>query len=287
MGVEQAGTFRIGGDRPVPRLGFGAMRITGPGVWGDPPDRGEAIRVLRRAVELGVRLVDTADSYGPEVSEYLIREALHPYPSDLVVATKGGLVRNGPGDWARDGRPDHLERAVHNSLRRLGLERIDVYQLHAVDPEVPLAESVGRLAKLRSAGAIRHVALSNVTVEQLEEALQIVPIVSVQNRYNLVDRRHEPVLERCAELGIAFVPWSPLSTGEPGQPSTTLARIARKHGATERQVALAWLLARSPVMLPIPGTGSVAHLEENCAAASLQLDEDDLRALTDLAPAPG
>jgi len=232
--------------------------------------------------ELGVRLVDTADSYGPEISEYLIREALHPYPDGLVIATKGGLVRNGPGEWARDGRPDHLERALHNSLRRLGVERIDVYQLHAVDPEVPLAESVGRLAKLRQQGKIRHVALSNVTVEQLDEARDIVPIVSVQNRYNLIDRHHEAVLERCEALGIGFIPWAPLHTGEPGQPSVTIDRLAKKHGITRHQLALAWLLARSPVMLPIPGTGSVAHLEQNCEAARVRLDAADVEALQEL-----
>lgn len=281
MGVEQAGTFTLGGDLTVPRLGFGAMRVTGPGIWGDPPDRARALTVLRRAVELGVRLIDTADSYGPEISEYLLREALHPYPPDLVIATKGGLVRNGPGEWSRDGRPDHLERALHNSLRRLGLDVIDLYQLHAVDPEVPLADSVGRLARLREQGKIRHVALSNVTVDQLDEARQIVEIVSVQNRFNLLDRHHEDVLERCNELGIAFIPWAPLHTGPTDPPAQPIVDVARKHRATPPQVALAWLLARAPVMLPIPGTGSVEHLEENCAAAGLRLDPEDLRQLQD------
>lgn len=287
MGIGNAGTFRIGDDLEVNRLGFGAMRITGKGIWGDPPDRAKAHRVLRRAVDVGVELIDTADSYGPEVSEYLIAEALHPYPEGLVVATKGGLVRGGPNDWVRDGRPDHLERALNNSLRRLRLERIDVYQLHAPDPNVPFEASVTRLAKLREAGKIRHVALSNVSVAQLDQARSIVPIVSVQNRFNLCDRKHEAVLDHCTKERIGFIPWNPLNTGDlPDGAESTIGRIARKHGATPSQVALAWLLARSPVMLPIPGTGSVEHLEENCAAADVSLERDDLRALDELAAAP-
>lgn len=286
MGVERAGTLRLG-DLEIRRLGFGAMRITGDGIWGDPPDRAEAHRVLRRAVELGVQLIDTADSYGPEVSEYLLAEALHPYPEDLVIATKGGLVRGGPGDWTRDGRPDHLERAVHNSLRRLRLDRIDVYQLHAPDPNVRFEDSVGRLARLREQGKIRHVALSNVSVAQIEQARKIVPIVSVQNRFNLVDRKHDAVLAHCTDQRLGFMPWNPLNTGDlAGDGGSAVARIAQTHDASPGQVALAWLLARSPVMLPIPGTGSIDHLEENCAAADLTLDRDDLRSLDELASAP-
>lgn len=281
MEIEAAGTVKLG-DLEVIRLGFGAMRITGPGIWGDPPDRHRAHQVLQRAVDLGVQFIDTADSYGPEVSEYLLAEALHPYPTDLVIATKGGLVRNGPDLWDRDGRPDHLERAVHNSLRRLRLDRIDVYQLHAPDPDVPFERSVERLARMREQGKIRHVALSNVTVDQLEQARRIVPIVSVQNRYNLVDRKHEAVLRHCTREGIAFIPWAPLHTGD----GEVVQRIATQHGRTASQVALAWLLARSPVMLPIPGTGSVEHLEQNCAAATLRLDPEDIRTLDALTDRP-
>ncbi|MBX2799466.1 MAG: aldo/keto reductase [Myxococcales bacterium] len=283
MGVAASGTFRIGGELPVHRLGFGAMRVCGPGIWGHPADAEASRGVLRQVVELGVTLVDTADAYGPEVSEYLLAEALHPYAPGLVIATKGGLVRGGPGDWGRDGRPEHLERAVANSLRRLRLEAIDLYQLHAPDPEVPFEASVTALAKAREAGLIRHVGLSNVSVDQLRQARAIVPIATVQNRYNLTDREHEPVLAACEQAGIGFIPWYPLATGKLATGEGVLARVAGKHEATPSQVALAWLLAKSPVMLPIPGTSSPAHLAENCAAADLSLDADDVATLTAMA----
>jgi aryl-alcohol dehydrogenase-like predicted oxidoreductase len=260
-------------------MGFGAMRITGKGVWGEPPDRERAKAVLRRAVELGVNLIDTADSYGPEVSERLIAEALHPYPPGLVIATKGGLTRSGPGGWHRDGRPEHLLAACEGSLKRLRLDRIDVYQLHAVDPKVPFLDSLGALIRLREQGKVRHVALSNVTVDQLVEARRMVPVVSVQNRYSLDHRPAEPVLDACERAGLGFLPWYPLDAGELGGPGGALAAVAKRHGATAIQVALAWLLQRSPVMLPIPGTSSLQHLEENVAAAALRLTADDLRSL--------
>ena len=271
-----AGTFELGGDLAVDRLGFGAMRITGRGIWGPPKDRGAAHAVLRRALELGVTLIDTADSYGPEVSEELIAEALHPYPDELVIATKGGLTRSGPGAWERDCRPERLKACCDASLRRLKLERIDVYQLHAVDRKVPLEDSVGALAELRAEGKIRHVGLSNVSVDELARAREIVPVVSVQNRYNLSDRGAEDVLEACEADGIGFIPWFPLATGSLADPGGPLARAAERHGAAPSQLALAWLLQRSPVMLPIPGTSSVEHLEENVAAAKLRLETDDL-----------
>jgi aryl-alcohol dehydrogenase-like predicted oxidoreductase len=271
----------LGGDLTVRRLGFGAMRITGDGIWGEPPDIEGAKGVLRRAVELGVNLIDTADSYGPEVSERLIGEALAPYPDDLVIATKGGLVRGGPGDWRRDGRPEHLKEACEGSLRRLRLDRIDVYQLHAVDERVPLAESVGALAELREQGKIRHVGLSNVDADQLAEARGIVPVVSVQNRYSLAERRREEVLETCERDGLGFLPWFPLGAGRVARGEGAIDRVARHHGVTPAQVAVAWLLARSPAMLPIPGTSSVGHLEENVAAAALELGRDELDALVE------
>ncbi|MEA2349653.1 MAG: pyridoxine 4-dehydrogenase [Thermoleophilaceae bacterium] len=274
-----AGTLTLGGELTVRRLGFGAMRITGEGVWGEPDDREEARAVVRRAVELGVNLIDTADSYGPEVSEEIIAEALAPYPDGLVVATKGGLTRSGPGRWERDGRPEHLREACEGSLRRLRLDRIDLYQLHAPDPEVPYAESVGTMAELREEGKVRLVGVSNVSVAQLEEALEIVPVVSVQNRYNLADRASEDVLEACVERGIGFIPWFPLATGSLAQSGGPLDEIAERHDATPSQIALAWLLARSPVMLPIPGTGSVAHLEENLAAGNIELSGDEVEEL--------
>ena len=274
-----AGELVLGGDLKVRRLGFGAMRITGDGVWGEPPDIEGAKAVLRRAVELGVNLIDTADSYGPEVSERLIGEALAPYPDDLVIATKGGLVRGGPGDWRRDGRPEHLKQACEGSLRRLRLDRIDVYQLHRVDERVPLAESVGALAELREEGKIRHVGLSNVDADQLAEARGIVPVVSVQNRYSLADRRHEDVLETCERDGLGFLPWFPLGAGRAARGEGAVDRVARDRGGSPAQVALAWLLARSPAMLPIPGTSSVEHLEENVAAAGLELEQEDVDAL--------
>ena len=276
--VAQAGSFTIGGDLPVNRLGFGAMRITGPQVIGPPEDRDQSLAVLRRAVELDINLIDTADSYGPYVSEELIYEALHPYPKDLVIATKGGLVRppDRPGQWLRNGRPEHLKQACEGSLRRLQLERIDLYQLHAPDPDVPYEESVGALKELQDEGKIRHIGVSNVSVEQLDEARSIVDVVTVQNRFNLVYRDLEDVLEICDRDGLGFFPWFPLAAGELARPGAAVDELARRHDATPGQVALAWLLARSPVMLPIPGTGSIAHLEENVAAVELKLSEEEL-----------
>ena len=280
--AQASGTFTLG-DLTVNRLGFGAMRLTGKGVWGDPPDREAARRVLRRAVELGVNLIDTADSYGPEVSERLIGETLAPYPDGLVIATKGGLVRGGPGDWRRDCRPERLKEACEGSMRRLRLDRIDVYQLHAVDPQVPFAESVGALAELRAEGKVRHVGLSNVSVDELAEAREIVPIVSVQNRYSVSDRAHEPVVRACERDGLAFLPWFPLAAGRAAKGDGPLVRVARERGASPVQVALAWLLARSPAMAPIPGTSSVEHLEENVAAAAIELEPAELEALAAVA----
>jgi pyridoxine 4-dehydrogenase len=277
--VAASGTLALGGDLEVHRLGFGAMRITGDGVWGPPADRDAALAVVRRAVELGVDLVDTADSYGPHVSERLVAEALHPYPDGLVIATKGGLERSGPGQWSRNGRPEHLREACEGSLRDLRVDRIDVYQLHSPDPDVPYAESVGALRELRDEGKIRHVGLSNVSVEQLAEARSIVDVVSVQNRFNLRDRSSADVLAACERDGLGFFPWFPLAAGDLARPGGVVAEIARAHDATPGQVALAWLLARSPVMLPIPGTGSVAHLEENVAAAELRLSGAELERL--------
>lgn len=279
-----AGTFLLGGDLPVHRLGFGAMRITGEGVWGPPADRAEALRVLRRVVELGVTLIDTADAYGPGTSEELIAEALHPYAAGLVIATKGGFTRPGPGRWVEDGRPDALRAACDGSLERLRVERIDLWQLHRIDPKVPAEEQFGVLAELQRAGKVRHIGLSEVTVEQLEAARREVAIASVQNRYNLLDRAWEDVLVRCEELGIAFIPWFPLAVGKLAAEGGPVAEIAERADATPAQIALAWLLARSPVMLPIPGTGSVAHLEEDLGAAGVRLLPTDLSALDALAP---
>jgi aryl-alcohol dehydrogenase-like predicted oxidoreductase len=276
---EAVGTFRLGDGPTVRRLGFGAMRITGQGIWGPPEDRDEAKRVLRRAVELGVNLIDTADAYGPDVSEQLIAEALHPYPDDLVIATKGGLLRSGPGEWEPDGRPEHLREACDGSLRRLRLDAIELYQLHRPDPEVPFADSVGALIELRDEGKIRHIGLSNVTVDQLAEALAMTEIVTVQNRYNLVDRDSEDVLEDCTRRGVGFIPWWPLAVGRLARTGGPLDEIAAAHDATPAQVALAWMLHRSPVMLPIPGTSSVEHLEENLVAAQLDLSEDEVQRL--------
>jgi pyridoxine 4-dehydrogenase len=269
-------TFTIGGDLEVRRLGFGAMRITGKGIWGPPDDPDECKRLLRRVVELGVNLIDTADSYGPDVSENLIAEALHPYPDGLVIATKGGLRRTGPGQWPRDAHPERLKECCEGSLRRLRVDRIDLYQLHSPDPKVPLEESVGALAELQREGKIRHIGVSNVSVEELERARALVEVVTVQNRYSLVDRDSEDVLHECERLGIGFIPWFPLATGDLARPGGPLDELARTHDATPGQLALAWLLARSPVMLPIPGTASVEHLEENVAAADLQLDPAEL-----------
>ena len=270
-------TIRIG-DITVNRLGFGAMRVCGPQVWGPPADRGNALKVLKRAYELGHNFFDTADSYGPEVSEGLIAEALHPYPKDLVIGTKGGLIRPSTPAWERDARPEHLRRAIEGSLRRLRLERIDLYQLHAPDPKVAFAESFGALAAMQKAGKIRHLGLSNVSVAQLEQARDIAPVVSVQNSYSLDNRSSEPVLRACERLGIAFLPWYPLGAGSVLK-SGQVKLVAARRGATPAQVALAWLLARSPVMLPIPGTGDLRHLKENAAAPALRLAPEDLTAL--------
>ena len=261
-----AGTIDIGGDLTVNRLGFGAMRITGPGIWGEPPSRDQAKATLRRVVELGVNFIDTADSYGPSVSEELIAEALYPYPDDLVIATKGGLVRPGPNRWDADGRPSHLREACEGSLRRLRLEQIPLYQLHRPDPRVPLADSIGTLAELKNEGKIRHVGVSNVTEEQLREAQRIVPIVSVQNRYNVGDRHAQPLVDLCEQEDMVFLPWAPIQETER---RAAVAAAAEKRGVTERQLVLAWLLASSPAMLPIPGTGSPEHAEENIAAAAI------------------
>jgi pyridoxine 4-dehydrogenase len=274
------GTLAIGGDMTVHRLGFGAMRLCGPGVWGEPLDPSAAKRVLLRAVELGISLIDTADAYGPGVNERFIAETLYPYPNGLVVATKGGLTRPRREAWTRDGRPEHLRTACDESLRRLRVERIDLYQLHAPDPRVPLEESVGALAALRSIGKIRHIGLSNVNVDELRRAQRIVPIVSVQNRYNVSDRASDAVLAECEKAGIAFLPWYPLAAGAEAKGSGALGRVARRHRATPAQAAIAWLLARSPVMVPIPGTSSLEHLEENVAAAAMRLSAEDLTELS-------
>jgi pyridoxine 4-dehydrogenase len=278
--ASAAGTFLLGGDLPVNRIGFGAMRITGKGIWGPPEDHGEALRVLRRALALGVNLIDTADSYGPHVSEELIAEALHPYPEGLVIATKAGLERPGPDQWTPNGRPEHLRRAIEGSLRRLRVERIDLYQLHRIDPEVPADEQLGTLAELQREGKFLHFGLSETTVEEIEAARRVLPVVSVQNRYNLQDRAQwEGVVDYCEAQGIAFIPWFPLAAGPLAREGGPVDRIARELGATPGQVALAWLLRRSPVMLPIPGTSKVAHLEENVAAAALELDDEAMREL--------
>jgi aryl-alcohol dehydrogenase-like predicted oxidoreductase len=276
-----AGTFLLGGDLPVRRMGFGAMRITGPGIWGEPVDPAEARKLLRRAVELGVELIDTADAYGPEVSERLIQVALHPYPKGLVIATKGGLSRPAQERWDHDGRPAHLRQACEASLRRLRLERIDLYQLHAPDPKVPLADSMGELARLQREGKIRHVGVSNFGVDELRLARGIVKVVSVQNRHNVGDRRSDDVLRVCAADGIAFLPWAPLAGRERESSRSrsvdALAKVARSRGMSETQAALVWLLARSPVILPIPGTSSIPHLEENVAAAALRFTAEELK----------
>ena len=272
-----AGKIDVGGDLTVNRLGFGAMRITGRGIWGDPPDRDRAKEALGRAVALDVDFIDTADSYGPEVSERLIAEALYPYPEELVIATKGGLVRPGPGRWVPDGRPEHLRRACEGSLARLRLERIDLYQFHRPDPRVPIAESIGALAELKDEGKIRHIGVSNVTEDQFREAERVTAIVSVQNRYNVVDRSSEPMLDLCDQEMLVFVPWAPIeATGT----IPALMAAARRRGVSERQVALAWLLTRSPQVLPIPGSGNPEHVEQNVAAASIELTDEEIRAIT-------
>jgi len=276
-------TWKLGGDLTVNRLGFGAMRITGEGIWGWPADRNNALKVLRRAVELGVNLIDTADAYGPEISELLIAQALYPYPEGLVIATKGGLIRPGPGQWVPDGRPEHLKQAVEGSLKRLRLERIDLYQLHRVDPKVPIEESLGAVKEMQDAGKIRHVGLSNVSTDEIERARKIVPIVSVQNRYNIEDRKSEKVLVYCEKESLGFVPWFPVGGGKGLQPENALEKAAKDHGASVVQIALAWLLERSPVMLPIPGTSSIAHLEENVAATMIKLTSAEWQAMNALA----
>jgi aryl-alcohol dehydrogenase-like predicted oxidoreductase len=278
-----AGKVDVGGDLTVNRLGFGAMRITGPGIWGDPPDRDRARQALRRAVELDVNFIDTADSYGPEVSERLIAETLYPYPEQLVISTKGGLVRPGPGRWVPDGRPEHLREACEGSLRRLRLERIDLYQFHRPDPKVPIAESIGALANLKDEGKIRHIGVSNVTEDQLREAQRVTAVVSVQNRYNATDRSAEPILDLCDQEMLVFLPWAPME--DVGAIPAVLA-AARRHQVSERQVALAWLLTRSRQVLPIPGSGNPDHVEQNLAAASIELTSTELRAITRAARPP-
>jgi aryl-alcohol dehydrogenase-like predicted oxidoreductase len=281
--VSASGTFELGGDTTINRLGFGAMQLTGPGIWGDPADPDECIRVLRRAVELGVNFIDTADSYGPFVSEQLIRRALHPYPEGLVIATKGGLTRAGPGDWRPVGRPEYLRQQCELSLRHLGLERIELYQLHRIDEKVPLDEQLGELVALQDEGKIHHIGLSEVSVEQLQEAQKTATIVSVQNLYNLATRSAEDLLDHVESHGIGFIPWFPLNTGKLSVKDGPLAKIASEHGASPSQLALAWLLRRSPVMLPIPGTSSVAHLEDNLGAAEIELSDAEFEALANAA----
>src|SRR5438270_812664 len=275
LNAAQSGTFRLGGDLPVNRLGFGAMRITGNGIWGPPDDHDESLAVLRRAIELGVNLIDTAEAYGPHVSEELIAEALYPYPKDLVIATKGGLERTGPNQWPVNGRPERLRQGVEGSLRRLRLERIDLWQLHRIDPDVPEDDQFGAIREFQREGKIRHVGLSEVTVEQIERAKKFFDVVSVQNRYNLADDEWENVLDYCDAENIAFIPWFPLATGNLAENNGPLARVAERHHATPAQTALAWLLKRSNVMLPIPGTSKVKHLEENIGAASISLTHEE------------
>jgi pyridoxine 4-dehydrogenase len=277
--AENSSMFKIGGDLQVNRLGFGAMRITGPGIWGWPKDREEAKKVLRRAVALGVNLIDTADAYGPDTSELLIAEALHPYPKDLVIATKGGNTRPGPGQWVPDGRPEYLKKCVDGSLKRLRLERIDLYQLHRVDPNVPMEDSLGALKQMKEAGKIRHLGLSEVDTEEIARARKIVPIATVQNRYNIADRKWENVLRYCEKEGLGFMPWRPIGGGG-SLKDEALGTVAKEQKASVYQVAIAWLLQHSPVMLPIPGTSSVAHLEENEAARNLKLTDAQMTALS-------
>jgi pyridoxine 4-dehydrogenase len=277
--ATNAGEFRLGDDLRVTRLGYGAMRITGDGIWGEPADRRQAVRVLRRAVELGVNFIDTADSYGPYVSEEIIAEALHPYPAELVIATKGGFDRPGPNRWVENGRPEHLRSACEGSLRRLRLHRIDLYQLHRIDSKVPAEDQLGTLKDLQAQGKIKHIGLSEVGVRQIKHARKIVPIVSVQNRYSVVDRGSEEVLEYCEKQKLGFIPWFPLAAGQLPRADSLIRQVAARRNATPSQVALAWLLGRSPVILPIPGTSSVAHLEENVAAAALKIDEVEMQEL--------
>jgi aryl-alcohol dehydrogenase-like predicted oxidoreductase len=280
---QAAGEFLIGGDLRVTRLGYGAMRITGDGIWGEPVDRAACVRVLQRAVERGIDFIDTADSYGPEVSEKIIAEALHPYPAGLVIATKGGFLRPGPNKWTEDGRPEHLREACEGSLRRLKLDRIDLYQLHRIDPKVPAADQLGALKDLQAQGKIKHIGLSEVSIQQIEHARTIVPIVSVQNRYSVTDRGSDAVLEYCEKEKLGFIPWFPLAAGKVSGTDSPISHVATQTHATPSQVALAWLLARSPVMLPIPGTSKVKHLEENVAAAELKLNADNMKELDRMA----
>jgi pyridoxine 4-dehydrogenase len=273
-----AGTIDVGGDLTVNRLGFGAMRVTGAGIWGPPGDRDEAKAVLRRAIELGINFIDTADSYGPHISEELIHEALHPYPDDLVIATKGGLERTGPGQWPANGRPEHLIEACEGSLRRLELEQVPLYQFHRPDPTVPLEDSIGALVTLKEQGKIRHIGLSNVTENQLRRAQRITPIVSIQNRYNVDDRRSESLVDLCEQEQMVFLPWAPIQNLDSNR---TIQQLAQRYGATPRQIVLAWLLARSPAILPIPGTGSVSHLDDNVAAPAIKLTLAEVASLTD------
>ncbi|HEV8037740.1 MAG TPA: aldo/keto reductase [Bryobacteraceae bacterium] len=283
--AAKSGEFRIGNDLRIARLGFGAMRLTGKGIWGEPADRAEAIRVVRRAVELGINFIDTADAYGPGVSEEIIAEALHPYPAGLVIATKGGFERPGPDRWVENGRPEHLKSACEGSLRRLKLDRIDLYQLHRIDPKVPAEDQLGALKDLQAQGKIKHIGLSEVSVRQIRHAQTIVPIVSVQNRYSVSDRAYEEVLEYCGQQRLGFIPWFPLAAGQLAGARSTVSRVAAQLKATPSQVALAWLLARSPVILPIPGTSRVQHLEENVAAANLRIDENTMQSLGEMARA--
>jgi aryl-alcohol dehydrogenase-like predicted oxidoreductase len=276
--------FNLGGDLPVHRLGFGAMRITGDGVWGPPRDHKEALAVLRRAIELGVNLIDTAESYGPYVSEELIAEALYPYPAGLVIATKGGLDRTGPNQWPMNARPERLREGLEGSLRRLRLDRIDVYQLHRIDPKVPEDDQFGTLVEFQREGKVKHIGLSEVTIEQIERARKHFPVVSVQNRYNLGDREWESVVDYCDRENIAFIPWFPLAVGKLADPGGPLANIAAKHNAQPSQIALAWLLQRSKTMLPIPGTSRVKHLEENMQAEKIQLSDEEFAAIAAAAP---
>jgi pyridoxine 4-dehydrogenase len=281
--TEATGTFAVGGDLTVNRLGYGAMRITGHGIWGEPKDREEARKVLQRAVELGVNFIDTADAYGPEVSENIIAEALYPYSEDLVIATKGGFARSGPNKWEAVGRPEYLRQCVEMSLRRLKVERIDLYQLHRIDPKVPVEESLGALKDFQKAGKIRHIGLSEVSTAEIDQAKKTAKIVSIQNQYNLSDRRHEKVLKYCEQHNLAFIPWFPVAAGKLAQPGGPLDAVARNHQATIAQLSLAWLLHHSPVLLPIPGTSSVKHLEENMAAAKLHLSSEEWKAIENAA----
>jgi aryl-alcohol dehydrogenase-like predicted oxidoreductase len=277
--AADSGIFQLGGDLPIHRLGYGAMRLTGEGIWGEPTDAEEAKRVLRRAVELGINFIDTSDAYGPEVSERLIAEALYPYPKDLVIATKGGLTRTGPQQWHPVGRPEYLHQCVEMSLRRLKVERIDLWQLHRIDPKVPVEDSLGKIADLQKQGKIRHVGLSEVKPKEIKQARKILPIVSVQNLYNIGDRQHEDTLEYCEKHEIAFIPWFPVAAGKLAKEGGPLDTAAKRHGVSVAELALAWLLHRSPVMLPIPGTSSVSHLEQNTAAAGLKLDDAEWKSI--------